>query len=232
MAASTTKTTKTTKSTKNPSAVEVAEKNLADVQTTVASLIEELAQLQQEHYQIEEQIESGSLVADIDRKAELEDLIGRRITRLADLEGRVLAYAEHALAQAELDALAADQADGVTVHHEQYLTATAAARAKIAQGIEELKAATDQWEEFSSPIIRRATVAGLTEGKADPLARVLVAGTGQSAHLVIDGEPIITPTIHSTLAEAVSGADEHLAGTIARGQEVRRMGLPISQIGF
>lgn len=96
----------------------------------------------------------------------------------------MLAYAEHALTQAELDALAVDQVDGVAVHHEQYLTATTTARAKIAQGIEELKAATDQWEEFSSPIIRRASAAGLTEGKADPLARVLVAGTGQSAHLV------------------------------------------------
>lgn len=37
MAASTTKTTKI------PSAVEVAEKNLRDVQTTIASLTEELA---------------------------------------------------------------------------------------------------------------------------------------------------------------------------------------------
>ncbi|RCS69484.1 hypothetical protein CIK73_06060 [Brachybacterium alimentarium] len=47
----------------------------------------------------------------------------------------------------------------------------------------------------------------------------------------IDGESIITPTIHNTLAVAVSGADEHLAGTIAGGLEARRMGLSIAQIG-
>lgn len=222
----------TKKSTRTVTAVEAAQKNLAEVRSTISAGTEELTKLEQEHHGIEEQIESGSLVADVDRKAELEELIGRRKARLEDLEGRVLAYAEHALAQAELDEFAGEQAGGVVAKHAEYLAATESARAKVAEGIAELKAATSAWEEFSSPIIRRAAAAGLAAGKADPLARVLVAGTGDSAHLIVDGEEFTVPGINGAVSAAVSGADDHLAGTVARGLEARKYGLTVSQIGF
>lgn len=216
---------------KTPTAVEAAQKNLAEVRSTISAKTEEVTKLEQEHHGIEEQIESGSLVADIDRKAELEELIGRRKTRLEDLEGRALAHAEHALAQAELDKFAGEQAGGVVAKHAEYLGAADSARAKVTEGIAELKAATSAWEEFSSPIIRRAAAAGLTAGKADPLARVLVAGTGDSAHLIVDGEEFTVPGINGAVSDAVSGADDHLAGTIARGLEARKYGLTVAEIG-
>lgn len=78
------------KSTK--SAVDTAQKSLTDVQTTIASLTEELAKPEQEHEEIEEQIEASSLVADIDRKAELEELVSHRD---AHLEDRALSSTPH-----------------------------------------------------------------------------------------------------------------------------------------
>lgn len=214
-----------------PNAVEQAKKNLTEVQNAIESLSQELDQLQQEHDQISEQIEAGSLVADVDRQAELAELIGRRSKRLEDLRGRVLVVAEHALTQAELDALAEDQADGIKAQHDKYATESEKARQKIAEGFAELEAAHKAWTEYSSPVLARATTAGLTEGKADPLARVLVAGKGQSAHLVVDGQPFKVAPATTTLADAASSASPYLADVIARGREAKRWGLTVAQIG-
>lgn len=219
------------KSTKTTTAVEVAEKNLTEVQSTITSLSEELAQLQQEHQQIEEQIESGSLVADIDRKAELEGLISRRTDRLEDLQGRVLADAEQALSRAQVLQLAEDQADGVALKHQEYVTAAGAARSKITEGVEELRTAEAAWEEFSRPIVQQATSARLREGVADPESRVLVSGHGRGAHLVIDGTAYAAPEFDRDLADTLTKTDDHLAGTLARGLEARKWNLSVAEIG-
>lgn len=221
--------TKSKPSTK--SAADAAHERLTNVQTTVSSLTDELATLQQEHDEISGQIEVGSLVADVDRLAEIEELVGRRSARRDDLNNRVLVAAEHAVAAAELDELASDQAEGIAAKHDAYLAAVETARGKVAEGIEELKAATEAWETFSSPVIRRAASAGLTEDQTDPLARAVVAGTGAGRHLIIDGEPFTVPGVNVAIAEGVSAADEHLAGTIARGREARRWNLSVAQIG-
>ncbi|APX32010.1 hypothetical protein BH708_03890 [Brachybacterium sp. P6-10-X1] len=220
-----------TKTTKSQSIL-AAEKSVKDVQEAIASTRRDLEKLEQEQTDLQTQIANGSLVVDTDRLADLTERdIPRKANRLEDLEHRILAAAKSALDQAELDALADDQADGLKAHHDTYADATEAARIKIAEGIAELKAATETWESYSLPIVRRADRAGLTEDQGDPLSRVLVAGDSRSRHLVVDGEDYISPGVHLAVAEAVSAADEHLAGTVARGREARRWGLSVSQIG-
>lgn len=221
----------TKKITETVAAVESAKKSLAEVETAVSSLTEELSKLEQEHGQIEEQIESGSLVADIDRKAELEELIRRRRIHLEDLEGRVLPDAEHALAYAEAMEVGDSSSIGVPEKHAEYVAAAESARAKISAGIEELKTATAEWEEFSRPLVQRVEKAGLVHGKNDSTTRVLVAGHGRNAHLVIDGTEYAAPEFNRDLAGTLGAADEYLAGTLARGLEARRWNVSVAEIG-
>lgn len=225
-----TNTKKNTNTARSP--IEQARAVVEEVRTLLAQEETALAELTTERDAIADQMARGSLTADSERLSELDDvLIPRKVARVAYLRDDALRVAEADLVAAELHEMAGDLSNGPAARHATYSSKRGEAETKIAEGIAELHAVTQEWEGYARPVIARAASAGFSEDQADPLSRIVVAGKGQDAHLVIDGEPLTAPRADRVITSTLSRADEHLAGTIARGLEARRWGLTVAQIG-
>lgn len=224
--------TKQSKSNTTQSPTEQAHAVVEEVRRSLTEAETALAELTTERDAIADQMARGSLTADSERLAELDDvLIPRKAARVAYLRDDALRVAEADLVAAELHEMAGDLTNGPAARHATYSSKRAEAEAKIAEGIAELHTVTSEWEAYARPVITRAASAGFSEDQADPLSRIVVAGKGQEAHLVIDGEPLTAPRADRAITSALSRADAYLAGTIARGLEARRWGLSVTQIG-
>lgn len=163
---------------KTLSAADAARSYLAEVESESAKYDAETATLQEELAAINEAQALGSLSVDIERKAELEELIPRREVRGAEIRGPILSAARSEVAAQEI-------ADMASAHGSGLADRLAAAREAfdegvvlVAAGLEKASTAYTEYDDAVSNVYSEALTAGLTAGKADPLARVLIPSAG------------------------------------------------------
>ncbi|UQN29579.1 hypothetical protein [Brachybacterium kimchii] len=180
--------------TKTSSAADAAHLSLAEAEDALAAVAAEVAKLEEERDQILADIDAGSVLADVERLAEIDETtIPRKRERLEHLE-RVKSVAEQSVAAIDLAEFGAQGAGALPVAWEKYQEARAKHEAEILRAAEALKAVTEEWNSSVNSLMGKARRVGLVIGECDPLARTQVqVGTdderrrNESVKAVLDG---------------------------------------------
>lgn len=151
-----------TKSKINTTAVTVAQERVRTLEGHLAAVRSELVDLRSEHADLEQAYSAGEAV-DVDRLGDLADTaIPRREARLAQLEKDLIPEARRAARQAELEELAAKDADGITGRWEAYRTTVAESERKVSEALREARQAAAEWSTFIEGVADTAKAAKLS----------------------------------------------------------------------
>lgn len=190
--------------TKPLSAADTAVKELDQTREAIASLRQELEDLEHERTALEARTRAGSLDVDPDQADDLNRKITSRRSRLADLEDRILPLRTQAVVLAELTDLADGIAEGASLADARaaYMSEREAAEAQITEAVERIRTAAATWNSTISPLVTKARSAGLVDGKVDPFARAYADPRALALHVDGDTYRVVDPDAAVDLAVA------------------------------
>lgn len=203
--------------------------NVESIKSTIASVTADLEQLRLEHAQLLEDYAKGHLGVDVDRLGELTDkLIPRREAYLEQLQKDTLPRAEHAVRQAELDALAVNGRGGIAAHRKAYAEKVQAAEKDLAAAVAAIREAGQEWNEYLAPAVqasKEATKHRRAFGEDDDsTVRHLAAGWGrniESLGIEVNGTEYRPASIERDLRYAIRESDSYLAGLVREANDAR-----------
>lgn len=215
----------TSRKTKTPTPVEAAQAHVQEVESTISALADEIAPLVAEREQLQ-----GNLLlqpAEVDRLADLADgSLPRREEYLTKLRRETLPDAQAALRRVELLALAEDGVDGIATKRRAWEESVAASEAVIAEELEKIRQATEEWNSFLTPALAAAVDAG--QDDRDPVDHEHPVTVHLDSlnprrpiplHLTVGGTDYRRSDVEAILRRTVGRGDSYLGRLLRQGHD-------------